>query len=322
MDRNKNLILVLDKNPVLKIQVNEKTTLGQILELANNFLLRKGIPVQNYTVTLKVDDKHYVPNYVLRDQNFMKSSIYKQIKSDQSVLIYDKTFTGISDIDMKILNELDDRSLMQTCLINKYIANLCNNDNLWRNRYIKRFGTQNLHYKDKKFQDVSWKYIYLLLISEFDFLESNVKNISEIVLLLNKVKWEVGKKYEDLKELNDKIKFYFGKLPFLKIGFEFQIGVDESHEGIEKDYKTDKYFTPHDIMNIIYDFYHSPLTIEEYQQNVQNDNPYTNNYNIEQVKEGKVYRYQMLPNLMFNGLWFMIPLNQEDINVVFTPDFE
>ena len=321
MDRNKNLILVLDKNPVLKIQVNEKTTLGQILELANNFLLRKGIPVQNYTVTLKFDDKHYVPNYVLRDQNFMKSSIYKQLKSDQSVLMYDKTFTGISDLDMKILNELDDRSLMQTCLINTYVANLCNNDNLWRNRYIKRFGTQNLHYKDEIFQDVSWKYIYLLLISEFDFDTLNNDNVRKYMWpLFDHIMWSVRNKFfffltgkKQPKDLNDKIKFYFGQLPIKYVEFNFQVDRNLEADTVEKKYKTDSYFTSNDLMNYIVEFYHSPLTIEEFKDNIDSGNPDAEDYKKEEVKEGKVLRYQMLVGMNFEGFDFRIPVKRSTI---------
>ena len=51
-----------------------------------------------------------------------------------------KALTGNKDLDMKIINELDDKELMKVCQANKYVNSLCKNDNFWRRRVLLKFG--------------------------------------------------------------------------------------------------------------------------------------------------------------------------------------
>ena len=71
--------------------------------------------------------------------------------------------TGIIDIDLIILFFLDDNSIFNSCLVNKYALSLFDNDNLWRikitNSYLEADKYKN---KDKK-----WKEYYIEL-SETD----------------------------------------------------------------------------------------------------------------------------------------------------------
>jgi hypothetical protein len=49
-------------------------------------------------------------------------------------------FTGIIDLDEKILNELDDKSLSQMCQVNEKVRSICNDDSFWRRRIYLIFG--------------------------------------------------------------------------------------------------------------------------------------------------------------------------------------
>jgi hypothetical protein len=62
---------------------------------------------------------------------------------------------GNKDIDYIILENLDDKSLLNMCLTNKYTYKLCSDDNFWRKRFIKYFGD----FEKDEFK--TWKQTYL-----------------------------------------------------------------------------------------------------------------------------------------------------------------
>ena len=48
--------------------------------------------------------------------------------------------TGNKDVDRKILNELEDKDLVNVCQANKQANSLCNDQVFWMNRVFDRFG--------------------------------------------------------------------------------------------------------------------------------------------------------------------------------------
>jgi len=71
------------------------------------------------------------------------------------------SFTGIRDLDYKIMEELDIRSLLNFCLTDTYISELCKNDMFWKRRFEQRIG-----YGKFKPVDMSWRKYYLQLLSQ------------------------------------------------------------------------------------------------------------------------------------------------------------
>ncbi len=69
-----------------------------------------------------------------------------------------KGFTGIKDVDLKILMDVDDETLLKTCSTNKELYRICNTDSFWRNRYVKQYGEKATKYKP---EDRSWKNHYM-----------------------------------------------------------------------------------------------------------------------------------------------------------------
>lgn len=74
--------------------------------------------------------------------------------------------TSIKDLDIKWLNTLNDKDLMNIFQVNKYIYSLYNEDILWMNRVLKYYGKylgEGVEIKDNYMNDKSWKdyYIYL-----------------------------------------------------------------------------------------------------------------------------------------------------------------
>lgn len=73
-----------------------------------------------------------------------------------------KGFTGVKDLDLKILMDLDDETLLNACSTNKELYRICNVDqSFWRNRYVKQYGEHAASFKEK---GRSWKNHYMQTI--------------------------------------------------------------------------------------------------------------------------------------------------------------
>ncbi len=69
--------------------------------------------------------------------------------------------TGIKDIDFMILNELDDKSLVNYCTTNKEANKVCNNQIFWMNRTIKTFPYVNIEILRKNKENREWSEYYI-----------------------------------------------------------------------------------------------------------------------------------------------------------------
>jgi len=79
-----------------------------------------------------------------------------------------KPFSGIKDIDLMILSELDDVDLLKICgtisLKNTYINHICSDQIFWKNRLLKNFSNVDL----SKWKELSWKDKYLRIVYYID----------------------------------------------------------------------------------------------------------------------------------------------------------
>ena len=69
-----------------------------------------------------------------------------------------ETLSGIKDVDIKIINQLNDHELGKVCQVNKYVNSLCKDETFWMNRTIDKF---NLREKDSSY---SWRDFYINLV--------------------------------------------------------------------------------------------------------------------------------------------------------------
>lgn len=78
------------------------------------------------------------------------------------------------DVNFKILDYLDDRSLLEACKTDKRAQEICNDEGFWRRRYFRVYGEEAASYK---MSDRSWKNYYLLTLhydaKYFPFLALN-----------------------------------------------------------------------------------------------------------------------------------------------------
>jgi len=55
-----------------------------------------------------------------------------------------KTLSGIRDVDLKILQELEDHEISKVCSVNKYVAKLCEDESFWLNRLLKKYDIETI----------------------------------------------------------------------------------------------------------------------------------------------------------------------------------
>ena len=96
------------------------------------------------------------------------------------------SLTGIRDVDIEILLNLDDGELPRVCAVNKYVNQLCEDDKFWYRRIINKIEK----------------------VKEYNF--SKVKGLGDMLITGERIK-EMQKYYgfEKLKDLNN----FLNKLP-------------------------------------------------------------------------------------------------------------
>jgi len=75
--------------------------------------------------------------------------------------------SGIKDLDYKILNELDDKDLVNFCLTNKRADEYCNDQNYWFNRIIYKFPYIPLDILKKYKKERPWSNYYIYDLRNF-----------------------------------------------------------------------------------------------------------------------------------------------------------
>lgn len=80
--------------------------------------------------------------------------------------------TGVRDLDLKILQNLDDGELPIVCATNKYVRDLCNDENFWFNRLVTRIYVYKLSEIKRLRGDLTYKEIY-----RFIYLNEGQKGI-------------------------------------------------------------------------------------------------------------------------------------------------
>ena len=112
-----------------------------------------------------------------------------------------KPFTGIRDVDLLILKELADEDLFTLCQVDKYINSLCNNENFWLNKLLKKYPDYKLLKMEATYKDI-YKELFRLEKLKYDLkLKESIYNLRRIdppLTFLNNLK-EFPKYLTDLQ---------------------------------------------------------------------------------------------------------------------------
>ena len=80
--------------------------------------------------------------------------------------------TGNKDVDRKILNELEDKDLVNVCQTNKKANSLCNDQVFWMNRVFDRFGYVGGNVLRKYKKDRTWSEYYINDLRKINILNA------------------------------------------------------------------------------------------------------------------------------------------------------
>jgi len=112
-----------------------------------------------------------------------------------------KTLSGNKDVDLLTLGKLNDKDLLNVCLIkNKYIQSLCSNESFWRNRYAAKYGQDKLDLKPK---NRSWRDQYMKVIIDL------VKYSGDPWAFLKTISWDVSEGIGGVKAFQETDTFPF-----------------------------------------------------------------------------------------------------------------
>ena len=98
-------------------------------------------------------------------------SVEKLAKNQEMIRI---GITGDKNTDFIVLSNLNDYDLARVCRVNKYTRDLCQNENFWMNRTIKRFSQFSSDINADRIKlNLSWKKFYVKLVDILEWLYSN-----------------------------------------------------------------------------------------------------------------------------------------------------
>lgn len=208
-----------------------------------------------------------------------------------------KGLSGIKDVDLKILTELNDRDLFSFCLADKHVNQMCKDEHFWRNRFVSRFSSTD------KPVDISWRKYYLTVISELD------KYVDNPWKFFNGFSWKIGESPDELVYNMTKTRKSKHIIPFkfLELGKEVTLFFPRDRYGdinmmkkvYKKTYKKERDFSPEEILNIIYNFYQEPITEEEYEEMIEEDVEGIDDFYIEDIQDKKVRHIDLMFGLQF-----------------------
>ena len=89
-------------------------------------------------------------------------------------------FTGIKDLDLRILWEFDDTSLFRICDINKGFSRITQCEMFWKRRYEKNFGKMPMKYKPA---NRTWRSHYMIVYNNLQMFQNKP------VEFLNMITW-------------------------------------------------------------------------------------------------------------------------------------
>lgn len=152
----KTILIIADEIPSFNVIIEKGTTINQLKSLLKDY---KGsefkLFLNNETEspvfgTNEFDKLTFGTVWDQIENPYVKINT-KQISSQQK-------FTGNKDVDMLIIDKVDDESLFSLCKTNKYLANICKDDNFWQKRYKKNFTEYHIKFKPNK---MTWKRYYM-----------------------------------------------------------------------------------------------------------------------------------------------------------------
>lgn len=142
----------------------------------------------------------------------------------------------------------------------------------------------------------------------FEFFDSVIWKVNEPVdnVVLNYFI------YNDNKLISGPNEMFLNNYYFLNLGNKIKLGFptfaldnDPNEPTAILTYKTSKYFTPYEIVKIIYSYYNQPATLEEYKPDIRQDLKAIEMLGL----GGNIKKYHLLERVKISGLGKYIDIN-------------
>ena len=131
-----------------------------------------------------------------------------------------KSLTRNKDLDKKLLTEVNDIELSQLCQLNTYFRNLCKDENIWRERTMRRFDPYFIQLHEKSMAEEyknryskTWREYYISLVDIVERIRStvvenidNINNRKDIQDLLNIAESLTNQSIDSISKSNDEWK--------------------------------------------------------------------------------------------------------------------
>ena len=231
------------------------------------------------------------------------SSLPPLSKIKKSIEEKKRTLSGVKDVDLIILSNLNDKDLFSLCMVDKYTNNLCKIESFWMNRFINRFGDMAAKYKP---ENRSWRNHYLKVVSDLDeysadpwYVLKNLSwNISKQPTSIQVI--YIGSGSRNIKNDREEIKNLYWMLELGKdITLEFPVDTFGDMDYVKRRYKSDKEFTPAKVLQLVYDFYQEPVSRKELEMMQEEEVEFADEYELEDAEEGKIKRIDLMGDLEF-----------------------
>ncbi len=141
-----------------QIQINDFVLVTQSNFAPSTYVIRQ---IDQNGIYISSDDNPNAFSLLVSDQTggwkiYGSNEAYTiQFQANPNIIIKPTNIalSGVKEIDFFILSQLDDNSLFNACLINKYVSSLCRDDELWRLKVILQHpGAKKYKSKEKKWR--------------------------------------------------------------------------------------------------------------------------------------------------------------------------
>ena len=164
-------------------------TIGKLKQSINTWLKNQNI--YNYSLVLLLGDDQKIGDEVFNSNRYDQFNLMNQegINGSKLYIIKQYNLTGLKEIDLMILSNLEDQDLVSYCRTNNEAKQICNDQTFWLNRLRSRFPQIDLELM-KEVKEGSWSDVYMEMV--------------QFVRSVNRDNWISKRKKEGVISFQDK----------------------------------------------------------------------------------------------------------------------
>lgn len=139
----KKIVVTVEAKPLFILEIEKKSSLGEIMKISNQIIKDKGLNPNNYNLSLRVSDTYEISNEVLKNPTYTNISPYNQLPSDTPAFLNytGHAFSNLNKDALAILfSQMDPITINNFCTSSKSLLQLCEDEEFWRKIAIQKYG--------------------------------------------------------------------------------------------------------------------------------------------------------------------------------------